>query len=85
MNITPLKEGELEVLGFVYNLCVDSSQQKGATSPIPSSASKANLLSMSVNSRESLYQVIIMKVIGGEGGKKVYIKRACHNTTPLIV
>ena len=55
--ITPLREGELEVLGFIYNLCVDGSQSKGATSPLPTSSSRANLLSMSVNSRESLYQV----------------------------
>ena len=62
--ITPLREGELEVVGFVYSLCIDGSQSKGgATSPLPSSSSRANLLSMSVNSRESLYQVQPLAVI----------------------
>ena len=57
MYITPLREGELEVVGFIYNLCVDKTHPGGSASPIPSSSSRSNLLSMSVNSRESLYQV----------------------------
>ena len=55
--ITPLREGELEVIGFIYNLCVDKTHPQGSASPVSNSASRANLLSMSVNSRESLYQV----------------------------
>ena len=55
LHITPLKEGDLEVLGFVYNLCVDTTQLKGSESPIQTSI-RTNLPSLSFSSRDSLYQ-----------------------------
>ena len=55
LRLTPLREGDLEVLGFVYNLCVDTSQQKGSDSPLQP-ASRPNVPSMAISSRDSLYQ-----------------------------
>lgn len=55
LHITPLKEGDLEVLGFIYNLCVDITQQKGSDSPVQP-GSRTNLPSLTVSSRDSLYQ-----------------------------
>ena len=55
LRVTPLREGDLEVLGFVYNLCVDTSQQKGSDSPLQP-ASRPNVPSMAISSRDSLYQ-----------------------------
>ena len=45
------------MVGFVYNLCVDTSQQKLSNPPITSTSSRSTLLSMTVSSRDSLYQV----------------------------
>ncbi len=55
--ITPLTEGCLVVTGFLYNLCVDSTQGEGTESPIVGSThSRSNLPSMAVSSLDVLYQ-----------------------------
>lgn len=54
LRVTPLREGELDVLGFIYHLCVEQGGQvKGSESP---PASRASLPSLSVSSRDTLYQ-----------------------------
>lgn len=56
LKITPLCEGELDVLGFIYHLCVEQTAQvKGSESPQPSS-SKTSLPSLNISSRDTLYQ-----------------------------
>lgn len=55
LKITPLCEGELDVLGFIYHLCVEQTAQvKGSESPQPSS-SKTSLPSLNISSRDTLY------------------------------
>ena len=56
--MTPLKEGELVVKGFIYNLCIESNQSSRSSSPLIAGVSKANSLTLSLNSRDSLYQVL---------------------------
>lgn len=56
LSITPLCEGELDVLGVIYHLCVDQTAQvKGSESPQPPS-SKTSLPSLNISSRDPLYQ-----------------------------
>lgn len=62
LRITPLCEGELTVLGFIYHLCVDyegtqqqqrqSSSKKGSESP----GRTSQLPSLTVSSKDTLYQ-----------------------------
>ena len=54
LRVTPLCEGELDILGFIYHLCVEQGGQvKGSESP---SASRASLPTLSVSSKDTLYQ-----------------------------
>jgi len=57
LHITPLSEGELQVTGFVFNLCVDTSQS-GSNSPLTPGNHRANSLTFSLTSRDVLYQVM---------------------------
>ena len=57
LRITPLKEGELTVKGFIFNLCMESGPFKP---PLNLGNSKANALSLSLSSRDTLYQVMSM-------------------------
>ena len=56
LHITPKKEGELVVKGFLFNLCIESSSSK-SNSPLNPGGFKANALTLSLNSRDTLYQV----------------------------
>ena len=56
LRVTPLREGELDVLGFIYNLCVEpGAPVKGSESPQTASC-RANLPSLTISSKDSLYQ-----------------------------
>lgn len=56
LRITPLQEGELDILGFIYHLCVEP-EMVGKTSVSPSmTGSRLSLPSMSISSGDSLYQ-----------------------------
>ena len=56
LRVTPLREGELDVLGFIYNLCVEpGAPVKGSESP-QTASSRADLPSLTISSKDSLYQ-----------------------------
>jgi len=57
LSIIPLKEGHLTVTGFLYKLCLDSSQIDPASdSPLMGNHSRPNIPSMVVSSQDMLYQ-----------------------------
>ncbi len=57
LHITPKKEGELVVKGFLFNLCIESNHPSKSNSPLNPGGFKANSLTLSLNSRDTLYQV----------------------------
>lgn len=58
LHITPRKEGELVVKGFLFNLCIESNLPGSkSNSPLNPGGFKANSLTLSLNSRDTLYQV----------------------------
>jgi hypothetical protein len=46
LHITPLKEGELEVKGFIFNLCMESNISGKSSSPLNAGGHRANSLAL---------------------------------------